>query len=253
MSINTINNVAFKARTSEGNRYEKSAEGKKVITALDVASVATIAAVSKFSGLDSDIIRVVEKQTKEKIDKHFFKVSKSAAFLAIALLSLPFALLVGQVYDMFINHTRRKDADRMANTGHIPVDTNTGKITLGAIGAGLAAITAGMIGNTIKFGQDKLAELKDELRADVKRPKTKGAKATKMNATIRKATASQIKELEEVQKILTKHSGLIKLGLPAMMLVGSLVGGAVYDHGVNKFRDELDQQKRNDMTRRLFF
>lgn len=232
MNVNNISSVAFSARTKEGNRYEKSAEGKKYITALLVGGIATTAVIAKTSGLEDDAMKLVEKMSKQKINKNLFAATKSASLLTAALFAVPTGLLVGQVYDMFINHTRRKDADKLANTGIVSGNTNSGKITLGVIGAGTAALTANIINNLGKAIMDDLSKAKEEL---------KSGKLKKQ------AAKTSLTELEDAEKFIEKYSKLPKYMYPAMLFVALFTGGAIYDHGVNKHRDELYDQKRNYM------
>lgn len=230
MQLNNVNSVAFKARTREGNRYEKSAEGKKFVPLIGIATMGASAIALKKFGILDEIVKPLQEMMKTS-EKNVLFSSFLASGLALgALISLPIMIGIGQVVDLFINKTRRKDADKLAQTGIVQGDTNSGKISLGILGVVMAAITAAGGHLSHKLSMEAFSKKMSNADADVK-----------------VAAEEALNTAKAKMKTLDKMSKYSKYVSPLVALASWFAYGAVYDHGVNKFRDELDQQKRNYM------
>lgn len=122
--LNSIkNNPTFSAMTDNGNEYQKTNAGKKAIPAV-------FAAQTLISGA------ILAKASKG-ISKGVLAVGTVIGAAVMAVLGLG----VGAIVDAISNRTIRKDADKYAETGNIPQNTNHGKRNGLGIGLGLCLIS----------------------------------------------------------------------------------------------------------------
>ncbi|MFA7659443.1 MAG: hypothetical protein WCY19_08420 [Candidatus Gastranaerophilaceae bacterium] len=202
MSVSGVNSVAFAGKikaTKQGNEYEKSNEGKKYYPLVAVAGLTAegllgIGEIKK--ALNSNVLDRYFKDLN--LENSLFgplkpvetKMSKGKiAGLATGFLIATAGVAVGfgAILDAIINKTRKKDADKFAQTEVAQKRTNKGKKVCTWIGLGIGAIS-----------------LLDKIR-------TKAPKKS-LIATIPLALASWF------------------------------AIGAIYDHGVNKFRNNLQNK-----------
>lgn len=191
MQVGMIQNQPFLGKikeTKKGNQYETSNTGKIATPLIAIAKIGANVLFTKAVG-PTDFKLTDLNKAFEKNKKVFY-----AGGGIIAAVTIGASLIVGAIYDAVINHTRRKDADKFAETGKVSGKSDIGKKILGAIG--------------LVVGGFSLAKviLNEEL-------------------------------LAEVNKM--KNPKLYKFSLIPIFTIAGIINGAVYDHGVNKFRDQL--------------
>lgn len=168
MNVSSVNSATFNGRIREteiGVKYEKSDEGKKILTATSLLAGTVGLAITK------------PTVKKDKID-----IIRTLAVFAIT------GLFSGTILDGFINKTRRKDANKLEIKGKITDDPNKGKKACSAIGLVLGSFCA--------------ITYKDKI----------GSK--------------------------------MAIALIPLFVINSLILGATYDHGVNKFRNKLKETQK---------
>lgn len=221
MNINAINSTTFSGKiktTKNGNEYEKSNEGKKIMPLVAAsfltANIGAEAVMLKKSGLLDDTLEKFKQSDAQKnildnIKKSLKENKKTAIISGAAILAILAAITVGvgAIFDAMINKTRRKDADKFAKTENVSENTNRGK----KIGAGIGLAMGGY--NLIK-----------SMRAENMLSAAKGIPT------------------ESIEKIL-KYQKANKFIIAPLVLASYIADGAIYDYGVNKFREKLADKK----------
>lgn len=128
MQVNSVKSCpTFSAQTKKGNEYEKCNEGKKIIPIVGLTEIALLANLNK----------------KAKESYGFFINKEKPLVSVVATIAILGALYVGlgAILDSVINKTRRKDADKFAETGEVPEKTNKGKNVCVSIGLGMGLVS----------------------------------------------------------------------------------------------------------------
>lgn len=198
MQINAVNNnQQFKGairETKKGNIYEKSNECKKWMPVVTTTT----------AGIGIIIHSIAERMGHISPQANLLPAKLAPLGNLFRFLAAPLAgLIIGAICDPFVNITRRKDADTLAETGQIKQDTNRGKIFFAASDALLESINLFAI----------------------------------------KKTSGSINKFNIIAAVVGTLS--------------SLCLGAVYDLGVNKFRDrlaynaEVQAEKQAEFNKRI--
>lgn len=224
MQVRAINNNQLNfgtvKETTKGNQYETSNEGKKIypIVAIATAGIST-AILLKTGALE----RLYSEEIKELPLKSGTKTLIGGISVAAAALG---GFIWGAVIDVVANGRRRKDADKFAETGKKPTETNKGKLICGAIGLAFGGITYAImkgIENISEFS----AGLNNFSNMFVPPEDIKGIKKT-------------INPPNTIAKeIGFKYPKALKYSAMLASVISWTIVGAIYDHAVNKFRNGL--------------
>ena len=218
MQVGSINNQTFGgkiAKTKQGNEYEKSNEGKKFVPVAGVAAGAVAIGTYKATGLIDPLLKAVNKLSKDPLTKNTMKKFNSIAKLSIPTITLAGLFATGMVFDAMINKTRRKDADKLAESEIMPENTNKGKI-IGAI-TGLVAGGLGLL---------SLTNIQKPAKQEI----------------VMSSDKALNKIFTTLSKVKFKPSKALKIAYVPLAIAAYTAFGAVYDHGVNKARKQMTEK-----------
>lgn len=224
MIVNAINSTTFSGKiktTKNGNEYEKSNEGKKFVPLVGLTGLAVSTGAGLVTFKKDELFKKMLEETKQndferevfdtfktslRANKKVLVLGGAAGLVAIAAVSIG----IGAIFDAMINKTRRKDADKFAETGSIDQSANKGK----KIGAGIGlAIGSLSLANILR--SENIAKLKN-IAKDI--------------------------PTEAIEKEF-KTPKAYKFGIIPYLVAIYTAYGAIYDHGVNKFREKLADKK----------